>query len=939
MKNGGRPRRIVEGRPNQRPNRALPGCMTAFEERCPNVTSRGCRLVHQQVSTRQVGIFCDAGLAANVAGPARWEGAVLRRGGAGPTPQPQPRSHRGTFTLGAPCSPLRPGCCGLSKNHHWLRALERFSARSGGIGSFAGVSKNVTWTTRLSSATLSAVQNTEQFLSQLASATQPLIDATEVMQTTAKLLAEHLEVDRCAYASIENEDVFVITGDHPRNGARSIVGRWPVAAFGAECVRQMLAGEAYVVVDSNTDPRLDETDRLAYLATEICAVICVPLHKAGKFTAAMAVHQKVPREWSAREIALVRMVVARCWDALERARTEVRYRGRLDYAVRLSGIGFWYCNLPFDELIWDERVKEHFFLPKDARVTIDVFYQRMHAADREQTQAAIDASITNHTSYDVVYRTVNPGTGTVKWIRALGGAAYDVDGNPVHFDGVTVDVTAQYAAQERIVEQARLLSNVARAALQVHASNSPESVLRVVTEEARAIIGAERATAHYTPAGSAQLLEAVSHPGLVVESDVVELAVPFLGRDGAARGALTLQRKREGHFTEIDESVLVQLVQTSMVALENAELYDQLREQDRKKDEFLAVLAHELRNPLAPIRSGLDVLQLTDDPTITARTRAMMQRQVVHLVRLVDDLLDVSRVTRGKVTLKKERLDVRTVFSSAIDTSRPALDAGEHELTVHVPPEPLWFDADPTRIAQVIANLLNNAAKYSPRGAPIALEAAEDGAMLRIRLIDRGKGIPREMLPRVFDMFTQLDGDTGLGLGIGLALARHLVEMHGGTIEVESGGVGEGSVFTVRLPLVSGVSTTESSSDASASNKGLRVLVVDDNVDAAETLASILQLSGHATRLVHTGSKALPAAIEFRPDVVLLDIGLPELDGYQVARQLRNDPTVKRATIVALTGWGSEEDRRQARLAGFDEHLVKPVDTTRLATVLANVSR
>ncbi len=816
-----------------------------------------------------------------------------------------------------------------------------------------GVSKNVTWTTRSSSATLRVVQNTEQFLSKLASATQPLIDATEVMQTTARLLAEHLEVDRCAYASVENEDIFVITGDHPRNGARSIVGRWPVAAFGAECARQMLAGEAYVVVDSEGDARINETDRVAYRATEIRAVICVPLHKAGKFTAAMAVHQKVARDWSAQEISLVRTVAARCWEALERARTEARYRGRLDYAVRLSGIGFWYCNLPFDELIWDERVKEHFFLRKDARVTIDVFYQRIHAEDREKTQAAIDASIANHTSYDVVYRTVNPETDAVKWIRALGGTAYDVDGNPVHFDGVTVDVTAQHAAQERVVEQARLLSSVARAALQVHASNSPESVLRVVSEEARSIIGAERAIARYTPAGSGQPIEAVSHPadaspqpvgaspdrGPPIAVNVPTLTVPFLGRDGTARGLLTLEQNAGGRFTEIDESVLVQLVQTSMVALENAELYDRLREQDRKKDEFLAILAHELRNPLAPIRSGLDVLQLTDDPAITARTRAMMQRQVVHMVRLVDDLLDVSRVTRGKVTLKKERLDVRTVISSAIDTSRPALDAGQHELTVRMPSEPLWLDADPTRIAQVIANLLNNAAKYSPRGAPITLEAEEEDGMLRMCLTDRGKGISPEMLPRVFDMFTQVDGDAGLGLGIGLALARHLVGMHGGTIDVASPGVGEGSVFTVRLPLVNGVAAQESSESAQTSSSGLRVLVVDDNVDAAETLSSILELLGHVTRLVHTGSKALPAAIEFRPDLVLLDIGLPELDGYQVARLLRNDPTVKHATIVALTGWGSEEDRRQARIAGFDEHLVKPVDTTRLATVLANVRR
>lgn len=770
-------------------------------------------------------------------------------------------------------------------------------------------------------------------------ATERLSDATEVMRTTAKMLSERLDVDRCAYASVEDEEIFVITGDHPRNGVRSIVGRWPVAAFGPDCVRKMHAGEAYVVDDSESDPRIEQEHRVSYRATEIRAVICVPLHKGGKFTAAMGVHQKVARTWSAEEIALVRQVVARCWEALERCRSEARYRNRLDYAVRLAGVGFWYCNLPFDELTWDDRVKEHFFLPKDARVTIELFYQRIHPDDREATRAAINASIVNHTSYDVVYRTVDPNTGKINWIRALGGTAYDVDGNPVHFDGVTVDVTAQHLAQERIAEQARLQANVARAALQMHASSSRDSVLRVVTEEARAIIGADRAATRYLPPQATQAIEVVSPQGPPVAPGASALSVDFVGRDGTIRGTLTLAQKRQGGFSDIDESVVIQLVRIGMVALENAELYDRLREQDRKKDEFLAVLAHELRNPLAPIRSGLDVLQLTDDATIMGRTRAMMERQVVHLVRLVDDLLDVSRITRGKVVLKKERLDLHTIVASAIETSRPAMDAGGHDLSVNLSAQPLWLDADPTRIAQVIANLLNNAAKYSPRGAPITLEATAEGTILCIRVIDRGMGIAAEMLPRVFDMFTQLGNDTGLGLGIGLALVQHLVEMHGGTVGVESAGLGHGSVFIVRLPLADGGVAAVASPTSPALGKGLRVLVVDDNVDAAEALASLLELSGHVTRLVHTGSRAVPAAVDFRPDVVLLDIGLPELDGYEVARAVRREPTIEQPALVALTGWGTEEDRRQARNAGFDEHLVKPVDSVRLATVLAAVSR
>ncbi len=375
-------------------------------------------------------------------------------------------------------------------------------------------------------------------------------------------------------------------------------------------------------------------------------------------------------------------------DVTERAASDralADSRARLDYAVRLSGVGFWYCDLPFDELIWDANVRKHFFVAADARVTLDTFYARIHPDDRAPTRAAIDAATARGEPYDIVYRTVGPATAEVKWIRALGGCAMDHDGRACRFDGVTVDVTAQQTGELRL-----------------------------------------------------------------------------------------------------------------------ATLLDELREHDRRKDEFIATLAHELRNPLAPIRTGLDVLDMSPDEVRATRIRQVMRRQLGHLVRMVDDLLDVSRITRGKVDLRTERCDLRSAIECAVDAARPLIDAGSHALDVLVPEQPLRVDGDPTRLAQIVANLLNNAAKYTPGEGRVSLHASAEGDEAVVRVTDTGVGIPVAMLPRVFDMFTQVDQTRDRaqgGLGIGLTLVQRLVLLHGGTVTADSAGLGQGSTFTVRLPL------------------------------------------------------------------------------------------------------------------------------------------
>ena len=371
-----------------------------------------------------------------------------------------------------------------------------------------------------------------------------------------------------------------------------------------------------------------------------------------------------------------------------------------------------------------------------------------------------------------------------------------------------------------------------------------------------------------------------------------------------------------------------------------------LKHADRRKDEFLATLAHELRNPLAPIRTGLHVLKLPRDPAVAVRTREMMERQLFHMVRLIDDLLDVSRITSGKVTLRKEQVLLRTVAETAVEASRPVIEASGHALKLALPEEPVWLAADPTRLAQVMTNLLTNAAKYTPEGGCIELSASREGGEVIVRVTDTGLGIPPGMLAEVFEMFTQvnrtLERSQG-GLGIGLALVKRLVEFHGGTITAESQGLGQGSTFTVRLPLVeacagpTGERSTAETPSVQPPMSGRRVLVVDDNVDGAESLANMLQIGGHETRTAHSGPAALDAARPFNPEVVFLDIGLPGMNGYEVAKRLRAEPTLGGAVLVALTGWGSDDDKRRSREAGFDFHLTKPVELTAIERILARV--
>ncbi|MDB5387211.1 MAG: hypothetical protein JWM11_2857, partial [Planctomycetaceae bacterium] len=430
--------------------------------------------------------------------------------------------------------------------------------------------------------------------------------------------------------------------------------------------------------------------------------------------------------------------------------------------------------------------------------------------------------------------------------------------------------------------------------------------------------------------------------GAVATGEPFEMVFPLKGADDQFRPFLT----RVNPLRE--EGRLLYWFGTNTDISEIKKMEEALRDTDRRKDEFLATLAHELRNPLAPIRNSLQILKMPRvDSATVHQTRDMMERQVNHLVRLVDDLLDVSRVMRGKIDLRKEPVELATIVARAVETVQPLIEFQGHQLEVSLSSESLLLDADPIRLVQVVSNLLTNAAKYTESNGHIRLTAERENGRAVLKIRDNGIGIAADMLPHVFELFVQVDYAATRsqgGLGIGLTLVKNLVQMHDGTVEARSAGLGEGCEFEIRLPLAPG--QHRSPSEAAITEEpeetpfsGHRLLVVDDNRDAAVSLATLLRLLGHRVRVVHDGPSALATATSYFPDMIFLDIGMPGMDGYEVARRIREQPGLKAVVLTALTGWGQLEDRRRTTEAGFDHHLVKPLEPKSLEILLNNLKR
>ncbi len=947
-----------------------------------------------------------------------------------------------------------------------------------------------------------------KLLVQLDDAIRPLDDPNQITLTAAKILGEHLHVDRCAYADIEaDEDSMYLAGNYLSGpDVRSIVGNLKFQDFGAEVLRLMRENKPYVVNDIDThEPPV--TDFAAYRATQVQAVICVPLHKAGKFVAAMAVHSKTPRVWAAHEVELVQLVAARCWESIERARvtralqqSETLYRAFVtassDVVYRMSPDWTEMRQLEGREFIADTKQPARDWLtqyihPDDQRKVLSAINEAIRnradfelehrvfrvdgtfgwtssraipildeegeivewlgtASDFTRRKKAEEALRNSEEKYRTVLSSMDEGLmiaevifdetgyraidyivletneafykhtglphgivgktireivagGEVPWLGIYGAVA--LSGEPIRFEyEITIeplvgwydifiqrigepdqhrvavmfqDITERKKVEESIAKQNERLSLLWEAAGVLLSTNEPDAMLSSLFEKIRRTLNLD-VYFNFMVTESGDSLRLVSYAGIdeqtaqsisrlefgqavcgrvtlsrqsIVATGIQDSCEPMvqlvkgfgvrayacnpLLAGGRLLGTLSFASRTRDRYDQDEIEFLETISKYVTAAYERLHLIEQLQDQDRRKDEFLATLAHELRNPLAPMHNGLQLIRLAgNNPSTLDKARAMMERQLQQMKRLVDDLLDVSRISRNKLELRKEFVELSAIVRSATETSRPLIEAANQKLEVSLPPEPILLDGDPVRLAQAFSNLLNNASKYSEPGSRIWLQAEHRDDEVVVRVRDTGIGIPADKLPRIFDIFMQVDLSLERsqgGLGIGLTLVRQLVQMHGGSVEVRSNGPGKGSEFVVRLPLLvapTSAAELEPAPALTTSTQARRILVADDNEDSAESLSTMLELLGHKVEMAHDGADAVEVAKTFLPELVFLDLGMPRMNGYDAARLIRSLPGCNGVVLVALTGWGQEEDKRRSQEAGFDFHIVKPIDFT-----------
>jgi PAS domain S-box-containing protein len=651
--------------------------------------------------------------------------------------------------------------------------------------------------------------------------------------------------------------------------------------------------------------------------------------------------------------------VAVIQDVTERHTADAALRAseeRLRLATEAAGLGIWIWYLADDRVEWEnERPYEIFGIPlTETPVNATRFLaDYLHPDDAAEFHRAVAHTLETNAAFYFRGRIRGDG-GVLHWLELTGSLHVSPDGTPFRMIGTAQNVTDRLRGEEQVRGAAEANAKFRTMFTQGMQFAGILSIDGTVVEANRLcvegcgftrdeIIGRPFWECGWWNRSPALMQMVKSGTREAAQGRLVRTESSYFIADGSERCVDLILAP----VTDDDGKVLF-VAPTGNDITDKKRAESELRDADRRKDEFLATLAHELRNPLAPIRTGLEVIKRAplDSPAVS-KARDVMERQLGHMVRLIDDLLDLSRIARGKVELRKQRVELRVAIESALETSAPAMAAGHHELRVTLPEAPLWIDADLTRIAQALGNILGNAAKYTADGGHISVSARQHDRMVIIEIADTGVGIPPAMLEQVFDMFAQVNkSDSGRsqgGLGIGLAIVKLLIEMHGGSVAAASAGVGHGSTFTVRLPIAASATNQEPVADrrgaiAAQERNARRVLIVDDNVDGADLLAMMLDLAGYETRTAYDGPAALSAARAFAPEVVFLDIGMPGMDGHEVAKRMREDTALAGAKLVALTGWGSQEDKRRSQEAGFDFHLTKPVEILALNAVLDQCS-
>jgi signal transduction histidine kinase/CheY-like chemotaxis protein len=631
------------------------------------------------------------------------------------------------------------------------------------------------------------------------------------------------------------------------------------------------------------------------------------------------------------------------------------------WALQAAGGGAWDWDLTIGESWWSAEMYQLWGVEPGTTMRLENSLALVVEADRERIGNAVESAIAGRSAYHCEFRIRHAQRGE-RWMSSQGRLVLDEEGIPQRLIGITFDITQRKRAEQELA-RARHAAEQRAAELEALLQAVPAAVWIAHDRECRHITGNRTANAWLRlPEGAETSLTArpIERPGhFKIFQNGRELQAEQMPVQLAARGMEVRGFEEEIVFE--DGSVLPVFgnatplwdpqgrprgaVAAFVDISERKRAEQALREADRRKDEFLAILAHELRNPLAPIRNAVEIMKRQDlaDANLAAACR-IIERQLQHMVRLIEDLLDMGRITHGRLELRKERVELAAVLQQAIETSRPKIEGAEHRLSIHLPSEPILLEADPVRLAQVFVNLLNNACNYMQPGGEISLSAVPVEAQVEVKIRDTGIGIAAEFIPHLFEIFSRmgsgLERNQG-GLGIGLALAKHLVELHGGGIEAASPGPGRGSEFRVRLPVRTQNPVEEEPLHARAVADGpagaLRILVVDDNRDALESLAMLLRLSGHEVETANDGLAGVETAAHYRPQLMLLDIGMPRLDGYGACRRIRDQTWGSGIRIVAMTGWGQEDDRRKSAAAGFDGHLVKPVAPAALQQLLTQI--
>ena len=656
-------------------------------------------------------------------------------------------------------------------------------------------------------------------------------------------------------------------------------------------------------------------------------------------------------------------------DALSQARM------RLEATMSAAEVASWIWDIQNDRVAGDRNLTRLFGVADTlaAGAPLSTYAGNIHPDDIDATTLHIQHAIDTGEPYRSTYRIAHPGgPGGWRWVNARGRVDYDDQGRAATLNGVVLDITHQRQLQDasRVVEERyhTLITSMDQAfgflRVLLDDAGKPtdyrfEVVNRALEEQSGLVNAAGRTIREMVPDIEMKWIEIYGRVALSRKPE------RFVEHSAAMGYWWDVYATPMGEPDELRIAILFTDVTARKQAEENLrQLAADLSEANRRKMEFLATLAHELRNPLAPLRTGLDLMRLNDKRApgnAGAPLLEMMDRQLRQMVHLIDDLMDVARINSGKIVLKTECIDIADAVHNAVEAARPALAAGRHAFSLATLEQPAMVQADPTRLTQILVNLLTNAAKYTPHGGQIGLTvrrvdakgAGKGAGKVEVEVADNGVGIPAGEQTGVFEMFSQVSKNMGRaqgGLGIGLSLVRSLVEMHGGAITLASPGAGQGSVFTVTLPLAPECGPEDGGAAQPAEERGagrlsgqaglpnLRVLVADDNVDAAGMLVSLLRAAGHAPEAVHDGRAALARIVAARPDLAILDIGMPGLNGYEVAQQVRRMPELEQTVLVALTGWGGVQDRERARRAGFDAHLTKPAGFAELKRLIADIA-